>query len=796
MLKNYLKIAYRNMIRQKGYAFINIFGLAAGLACFILILLFVQHELSYDTFHEQDDRIYRVIQQRPGANGSVYWAVTSPALANTLVNEFPEVKVAASVTRTRDPLLTLGEKHYQDEGILADPHFFDVFTFPLLQGDAGTALAAPNSIVLTQSFARKMFGQENPVGQTLLYQNKDALVVTGIVADVPEKSHLSFEYVLPAESHIFYREGVTRQPWYNNGWFTYAVLEEGASAEQVEGKMRTFIDAHLADWRPEDRMQFLFQPLGDIHLRSPQPILGNERSGDVSYVYLFSAVGFLILLLACVNYTNLAVARSIKRAREVGLRRVVGAARGQLIGQFLGESLLTAFLALVLALGLVHLLLPFFGHLMERPIRMDYLDNALLLPGLVALVGLVGLLSGSYPAFFMVSLRPIEVLTGKQKGRASRFRMQRLLIVGQFAVSIALVAGSLIVYEQLQYVQQKDLGYDREHVVAVRANDPALSQNFARIRDEWLRNPRVVGVTYSKHLPTNVQTNQSMFDWEGSEGELLPSRTTGVDYDFLDVYGIDLVAGRAFSRAFATDSDAFLINETAAGALGWTPDEAVGKQFRYTDDRAETPRTIIGVMKDFHFNSIQGPLESLVLTLDMYPTGFISVKVRPDDLPETIALFEKTVTEFTSYPFEFQFLDDSFDQLYKNEARLGETLGFFTVIALLIASLGLFGLAAYSAEQRTKEIGIRKALGATVSGLVALLSSEFLKLVGLAFVVAAPLAYFAMQRWLEDFAYHIELGPGIFLTAGATALIISLASVSYQAIKAARANPVKSLRYE
>lgn len=798
MLKTYFKIAWRNLQRNPGYSFINIFGLAAGMACFIMILLFVQHELSYDRFHESGDEIYRVVQRRPASGGADYWATTSPAMAGTLNREFPEVVAATSVIPTFNPLLSLGDQHFKEQGILTDTHFLDIFTFPLLQGNPKTALKEPNSIVLTETLARKIFGSKDPMGQTLMYQDQHPHIVTGIIADVPETSHLTFSYILPAASDGYYKDCVTREPWFNNGLYTYIVLAQGATAGQVEGKMRAYIDRNLADWRPEDRMTFLFQPLMDIHLRSQHlDTFELERSGSYRYVYLFLAIGFVILLLACANYTNLAVARSIRRAQEVGMRKVAGAGRGQLMAQFLGESVIMTLLALVLALGLVHLLLPLFSHLMERPIRMNYLSNPLLLPGLLMLMLLVSLLSGSYPSFLMTSLRPIQVLTGKLGVRAGRSRIQRVLIVGQYAVSIALVAGSFIIYRQMQFVQSRDLGYNREHILTVKVNDQALSQHYTSIREGLLRDSRVIAMSYSLFLPTNVGQNQNMFDWEGSQGKLLPTHTTGVDYDFLNVYGIDLIAGRGFSRKFGTDTlDApiALINEATAKALGWKPEDAVGKKFGYSDGRGT--RTIIGVMKDFHFNSIHHSLGPLVLTLGQDATGYISARVRTENLPGTIALFEHAVKQFTPYPFEYQFLDDSFDQLYKRDVRLGEMFGFFTLLAILIASLGLFGLAAYTTEQRMKEIGVRKVLGATVTNIVGLLSKDYIKLVLLGFIIAVPLAWYIMNRWLEDFAYRIDIEWWMFALAGLLAVVIALLTVSSQSVKAALMDPVKSLRSE
>ena len=798
MLKNYLKVAFRALRRQKGYAFINIAGLAAGLACFILILLFVQHELSYDRFHKKREQIYRMIQLRHTPTGTDLWADTAPAMVPTIMREFPEIEVATTIGSTKDPLLSIGEKHFQNNGILADSNFFNVFSFSLLRGNPGTALKEANSVLLTKTLAATIFGDQDPMGQTLFYQNQQAHIVTGIIADVPRTSHIRFDYILPVQANKWYSVALDDPPWikFDNGWYTYARLAQGVNVEQLEKKVSAYVEEHRKN-RPENRYEYLFQPLTDIHLGSRQ--ISFETRANPEQVYLFLAIGFVILLLACINYTNLAVARSIKRAREVGLRKVVGAIRGQLLGQFLGESVLMTLLAFGLAIGLVHWLLPAFSHLVDRPIAMEYANNRWLLPGLLVLVLVVGLIAGSYPAFFMASLSPKLVLTGKTNGGGSRSWVQRLLLVGQFTASIVLVAGSLIVYQQLRYVSQQELGYDREYIVTVQTSDPALSRQYVSIRNALLRDPRVVAVSYSWHLPTNIGYKLFLAGWEGNDGAHLTTNTTRVDYDFVDVFGLEMAAGRPFSRAFGTDTlnaDIVMINETAARALGWTPEEAVGKQFHLADLKAGIPRTIIGVLKDFHFNSIHNTLEPLVLTLNRTSTGYISAKVRPEDLSGTLALLERTIKQFTPYPFEYHFLDERFDALYKQDVRLGETFGFFTILALLIASLGLFGLAAYAAEQRTREVGVRKVLGASVGSIVALLSKDFLKLVAVAFIVAVPLAYFAMQRWLEGFVYRIEIGPGVFVLTGGLVVTIAVLTVSYQSIKAALSDPVKSLRHE
>jgi len=799
MLKNYFVVTLRNLWKQKLYGFINIGGLAVGLACFILILHFVQHELSYDHFHEKGTQIFRAVQHRPTSNGINYWSATSPALAHTLVEEFPEVMQATTVGETYNPLLSWEDKHFQEKGILADENFLDIFSFPLLQGNPKTALKDKNSIVITASLAKKIFGDVDPMGKLLVYQNNESFTVTGIAADVTELSHIQFEYILPASSHIWYREGVNRQPWYNNGWYTYTLLLEGADVALLESKMRTYIDEKLSDWRPEDRMQFFFQPLANIHLRSQKYMSFDfEVKGDIKYVYLFSAIGFVILLLACVNYTNLAIVKSIKRAREVGMRKAVGATQWQLVIQFLSESIFMVFLASLLALGIADIAMPYFGELLERTLVIDYLGNTLLLPTLVGLVLLVGIISGSYPAFFMVSQRPIQALSGEKSGRSNRFIVQRFLIVLQYTVSIVLVIGSIVVHRQMQFMQNRELGYDREQILTVRANDREISRNYNAIYNKWLSDPKVTKVSYSKHLPTGVGNTQSMFNWEGSsDGELLSTSTTSIDYDFLELYGIEIVAGRGFSRSFAADTlgaPIAVVNEATVKALGWKPEDAIGQSFGYSDGQGS--RTIIGVMKDFHFNSIHDALGPLVLTLDKNPTGYISAKIRTENLPQTIALFEGTIKEYSPYPFAYQFIDDNFNELYKSEIRLGEMFGYFTFLAFLIASLGLFGLAAFTSEQRTKEVGIRKVLGASSSTIIQLLSQDFLKLVFISFVIASPIAWFSMTNWLQNFVYRIDLTWWIFALAGATAIMVALFTVSFQAIKAATMNPVKSLRSE
>ena len=796
MVKNYLKIAFRNLFKQKLYAVVNIVGLAVGLACVILILRYVQYELSFDTFHEKADQIHRIVQRQPGNVflGSDHFAVTPAPLAQTLVSEFPEVLYATTID-SYNALLSHSDQHFYEDGLRADEHVFQVFTFPMIQGNPETALAEPNTIVLTASLAAKIFGDEDPMGKILIHQNEDPFTVTGVIEDVPANAHFTFSYITSIRSQENYVSNLERNSWNSNSWFTYFVVQEDVSQDQLQAKMPAFTQKYLADDEddpddPNERNQYIVQALTSIHLYS-HVNFEMSANNDIKYIYLFSAIALVILLIACVNYMNLATARSITRAKEVGMRKVVGAHRGQLIRQFIGESMLMVFFALVLALILVHVLLPIFGRLVERDLALNYAEEGWLLLGLGGIGLVVSLFAGSYPALFMSALRPIHVLKGALGRGVRRSRLRSLLVVGQYTISIVLVIGSLVIYQQLRFIQNKELGYDREHVVVMPIRDRAVRQNTETIKNELRRHADVISVSTSSHLPARIASSTTVERWEGSsEGDELAIYQANIDYDFLDVFELELAEGRNYSRDFPSDTvGAFLLNETAVKALGW--DTAIGKQFHYW--RTDGP--VIGVVKDFHMHSLHQPIQPLMLRLGGW-VRHLSVKIRPQDIPGTLDFLEETMAQFSPYPFEYEFLDETFDQLYKTELRLGEAFGYFTLLALLIASMGLFGLAAFAAERRTKEIGVRKVMGASVPGVILLLSKGFTKLVAVAFVLAAPVAYFAMNHWLEDFAYRVDLSWPIFVVAGLAALLVSWLSVGYQSMKAARVNPVESLRYE
>ncbi len=791
MYRNYFKITVRNLVKQKLYATINIGGLAAGLSCFIIIALYVQHEFSFDRFYSNADRIYRVYQKQ-GENvflGSDFFAVTPSQLASVMEEEFPEV-VAATSVEDQTALLSTPKNSFWEKGIAGDHHFFDVFPISLLEGNSTHALEDPKSIVLTKSLAKKIFPHDDALGQSLKYQNGGSYIVTGIVDDPPSNSSFQYSYIINIHSNWWYGENMKRPKWNNNNVHTFFLMVEGADPEKLTGKFAKLIKkyrdhADYVDYHFKD--EYKIQPLPSMYLTSginfDIGLKGNER-----YVYLFSVVALIVLLLACVNYMNLAVARSINRAREVGLRKVAGALRIQLVWQFLGESVLIAFLSLSLAIGVTHLVLPVFGSVMERPIEFNILSNTWLIPGLLLLVIGVGILSGSYPAVFMSGLRPVEVLKGKVVGKLSSSRLQRGLIVIQYAASIELVIGSIVIYQQLQYMKRKELGFDKSGVVVLPVHDYKLP--FASLRNEWLQFPGIEGITMSTKLPVNISSSHILNDETTAEKDddiaIYECRT---DADFIEVFDIELLAGRNLSMTKSDSLEAYLINETAARALGWTPEEAIGKQV--VDDGK---KTIVGVIKDFHMHSMHLPIAPLLLRVSTGWASFVSVRIERGKEQECIAMMEQSLKKHSPWPFEYQFLDEEFNRLYHSETKLGEIFGVFTFVSIMIASLGLFGLAAFMTGQRTKEIGIRKVLGASAQQIVILLSKDFLLLVAIAFILAVPVGWFGMNTWLEDFAYRINIEWWTFALAGLMALVIAKLTISYQSIRASTANPVESLK--
>lgn len=787
MLKNYFTVALRTLRRQSGYTVINVVGLAVGLACCLLIALYVRHELSYDRYHVNADRIYRagyVMDARVEVHQT---ARTPHPLAPVLVSEFPETKAAVRFRRAEAVIRHDEESFRETAFYYADAAVFDVFSFSLIEGDPATALTAPFSLVLTEEAAHRYFGETSPIGRSLLVPDVGTFTITGVLQNLPSQSHFTFDLLASYATLEVMRPEALRQ-WDSAVTSTYVLLAEGIKAAALEAKFSLLVDRYLGPNAGNSR--FFLDPLTRLHLHSD---LAGElgEGGDARSLYVFAGIALFILLIACINFMSLTTARSARRTREVGMRKVVGASRIQLIVQFLAESVLLAMVALGVALILVDLTLPAFNALTGKALAVEWFSGWFVPVTLAGIVLVVGLLAGSYPAFVLSAFRPTDVLQGQTAPGSAGARLRSVLVVVQFSIAIALVAGTLVMAEQLAFLHDKDLGFDKEQVVVISMQDEAVRGRYQVLKDELLAHPNVLAAAASYHTPGRG-LGQYYVDVEGREDALILP-TYIVDEDYLETMGMEVVTGRGFSKTLPTDAtEAFMINETAARRFGW--DEPLGKTIIWDDAKQGT---VIGVVKDFHVQSLYQPIEPLIIHFDPDYFRRLSVRIRPTDIPNTLA-FLKAVYEQAdpNHPFEYGFLDEDFAIHYQAEQRAARLVRYAALLAIFIACLGLFGLAALTTEQRTKEIGIRKVLGASVPGLVALLSKDFARLVLMSFVVAVPFMYFGLRAWLDDFAYHISLGMDVFLLAGMLAFGIALGTVSYQAIRTALTDPIESLRYE
>jgi putative ABC transport system permease protein len=792
MLWNYLKVTWRNIRRYKGYSFINIVGLAVGLTSCILILLWVQDELSYDRFHTSADDLYRIVAEwRKTEPATHYWPVCAP-LAPALKEEFPEIIRATRFTRLRrGQLVKFGDKNFTEAQIcLTDPDFFEMFTFPFIQGDVQTALSNPDSFVLTEEMAAKYFGTENPLGKTLNINNEYDFTVTGVIKNIPHNSHLQFDFLASfVRIEDFERAWAVLDNWTLSGFATYVQLDKNASRVELTDKIANYLQKHVQ----ESKDIIYLQSLKDVHLFSSHIQFGMEGQGDIRYVYIFSIVAFFILVIASINFMNLATARSSNRVKEVGLRKVVGAKRAQLIRQFFCESVVMAFCSLILAVVLVELFLPVFINLSGKQLSLDFTSHINILSAIVLLTLITGFLSGSYPALFLSSLRPVKILKGISKTEGQGYLFRRILVVSQFSLSILLIICTVVVSHQVGFMRNKKLGFDKEQVAYFPIRDE-LVQRYESLKSELLKNTGIKNVAVSSNLPTSgVILTTDKVTWEGKNPEeVVVLEVTSAGYDFTETFNMEMVKGRSFSKEFSSDEEeAIVINETAEKIIGI--EDPAGKQLVF----GESAVTIIGVVKDYHFKSLHSEIEPLVLAIVPSLYRYVFVKLDAADIPNTLINIESTWKSFfPDTPFEFHFLDEAYEKLYRSEQQMGTLFNSFTILAVFISCLGLFGLASFMAEKRTKEIGIRKVLGASVIGIVALLNKQFAKWVLIANVIAWPVAYYAMSRWLQGFAYRINLGIWIFALAAAIALGIAVVTVSYQSIKAALANPADSLRYE
>ncbi len=806
MIRNFLKTAFRNLWRNRGFTAINIFGLAIGIATCLVIVLFVLNELSYDRFHVKADRIYRVTFGGVVEGGELKEAVTMPPVAQALKTDFPEVEQA---TRLRDygrPRLRYQNNMYKDDPLgFVDSNFFQVFSFPLIKGNPATALVEPNSIVITTAVAKKYFGNEDPMGKMIEFPDQHAsLKVTGLINEMPTSSHFRYS-ILGSLASI----PDARDPsWMTSNFYTYVLLAKGVDYHKINERLPGLFEKYVGPQMVQamgmtieqfkangNHLGLHLQRLTDIHLHSD--LTGDIAvHGDIRYVYIFTAVAIFILLIACINFMNLATAKASSRAKEICVRKVIGSGKGQLIRQFLLESLLLTSIGLILAIILVFWALPIFSDIAGQDLSEQLRSNPLVLPGLLLFGLLTGVLAGSYPAFFMSSFNPITVLKGKFTYGKGTINLRSGLVVFQFFISIILIVATAVVFNQLSYIQHKKLGYDKNQVVVI-PDTWWLGKNQEAYRQQLLADPRIVSVSSSRYLPAGPSNNNNFFvSRDGRASESIKTLRYETDENYIPTLGIEMAFGRNFSRDYGADSTAMILNETAAKLFGWNK-EAIGHTIIHRDnDGTSITYHVIGVVKDFHFRSLHEKITPLVMTLGS-DFGTMIAKVKTADISGVLSSMKKNWDDFKpEESFFYSFLDDRYNNMYKAEQTIGKVLGIFTSLTILVACLGLFGLATITAEQRTKEIGIRKVLGANVAGIVSLLSKDFLKLVLIAFIIAAPVGWYVMSRWLQDFEYRINLSWTVFALAAVLAIVITLVTVSFQAIRAAIANPVNSLRSE
>ncbi len=808
MLRNNLIIAWRNIKKHKGFSFINIAGLVLGFTFFILISVYIRYELSYDRFHKNADSIYRVISKADQAiDGSIWWNSTSGVLKSALRDECPDVKNAArlclwrSLINLRGLFSAGGVSYFESAVYIVDPEFLEIFSFPLVAGDPRSALRDPFSILISRRMAEKYFGHEDPVGKVLTADDAYTYKVTGVLENVPANSHIHFDFLISFSTIYAFPEGKEGmvEKWGSQNFITYVQLAEGARPENVQALLPSIIKKHRGQ---RFKNHYFLDPLTRIHLHS-NINLDLEANNSIFIVYLMSAIALVILLIACFNYMNLSTARSVLRSKEVGIRKVVGADRRHLVRQFIGESLLFALMAMLISLVLARFLLPAFGRFMDRDLRFSLVSgHAAFVLLIVGAALAVGLLAGSYPAFFLSAFKPAEAVKLAFRSHSkSPLHVRNILVVSQFAISIGLIICALAIHGQLAYIRNKDLGFRKDHIVVVRVQDQKLRQNHEPLLEALKQQAGILDVTVSDDLPSAIGGGGGA-DWEGkTEGQANPNFANAfVGDNFLDFYGIELVAGRNFSKKRPADGTAYIINETAVRAMGI--EDPVGKRFRHWKGDG----TIIGVIKDFHFASLRLGVGPVVLSLiyegdDDYlntygVVNYYSIRIGSADVPGTIKLIESIYKKFTDYPFSLTFLDERVEAMYRADQKLGRSFIAFSLMAIFIACLGLVGLASFTAEQKTKEIGIRKVLGASTSGVIALLSREFMKWVVLANLIAWPIGYFAMRSWLQNFAYRTSLTVPMFLGAGLAAFFIAAVVISAQTYRAATANPVESMRYE
>jgi putative ABC transport system permease protein len=788
MLKNYFKIAFRNLIRHKAYSIINIAGLAIGMASSILILLWVQNELSYDRFHKNADQVYRIT-----CNAGDFRAAVNPAaMPAGLKEEMPVIKNTVRLSHMNTVLFEAGSRKFEEKHTFyADPSFMDVFSFPLVKGDRATALKRVDGVLITEDMAKKYFGQQDAIGKVLRKDNGSNVVVTGVLANIPSNSHLQFDFILPMASIAKTDYDLINNKWDGFNFYTYVQLNKNfvpsvASLTGLEQQMNQIHHKHV----PGMKVEFHLQPLTSIHLHSNLQV-DLSGHGNIQYVNIFFIVAILILIVACINFMNLATARSARRAKEIGLRKVSGAIRGQLILQFLSESILISFFALLLALGLVFIFLPVFNNLAEKKLVIDVLDAKFLL-SLFGIVMVTGLISGSYPALFLSGFNPVKVLKGNMKSMGGNLLFRNGLVVTQFVVSIVLLVGTVTIYNQLKFIRTRSPGFAKENLLYMPVTGDLYGKMQA-LRTELIQNPLTSDFTIISDLPTNLIAGTINVQWEGKDPKsqvVIPSMD--VDGNFTRVFKMKLLTGRSFSDLFKADSNNYVVNEKMLSVMGIKAATAVGKPLSFGNIKG----VIVGVVKDFNFKPIQQTIEPLVLRFNRNEDNVV-IRTRPESTEATIKALGKINQQLNpAYPLQYDFLDQDLANLYKGEQQMGSIFNLFAGLAIFISCLGLYGLSAFIAEQRTKEIGVRKVLGASIFNLVYLLSGGITRLILIAIVIAVPLSWYVASSWLTSFAYHVSVGWIVFVIVSLAALAIAWLTVSYESVKAAIVNPIRSLRAE
>lgn len=807
MIKNYFQIAWRNIRKNKLFSVINILGLSLGIATCFILMLYVQDELSYDRFNKKADDIVRVIFQADINGGKINESVVMPPVAQTMKRDFPEVEDATRLKAYGAAKITYKDKVFKDDQLAyVDPNFFGIFTLPMIEGNAKTALLEPSTVVITKATAQKYFGKENAIGKIIVFNNsfdntEENYTVTGVIENIPPNSHFHFDMFGSMKGW----KNATSDTWLGSSYYTYLLLKPGTDRKKMEAKFPAMVAKYMG---PQIQQQmglslqqfitkgnslgFALQPLTSIHLHS-ETNNEFEPGGNAKYVYIFAGVALFLLIVACINFINLSTAGASKRAKEVGIRKVSGSGRFQLIRQFLSESIVITLFALLIAIAMLQLALPAFNTISGKHLSFGVKP----IIGLIGLGLVVGIISGIYPAFYLSSFKPIAVLKGKITTTHKSFGLRSSLVVFQFFISVALIIGTIIVYQQMKFMQNKDLGYNKDQLLII-PNSYVLGKNEQVFKQQMLQDQGIENATMSWYKPAGPSNYNNALAYPQGDDHLI---VNGVDYhvdeEYIPTMGMQIINGRNFSKDFKTDSSAIILNETAAKALGWNNANAVGKTvIRQNSDKGENfPFHVIGVVKNFNFKSLHEAISPLYMTLQ--PEGGLIFRIKTKDVAGLLATTKKQWDSYnTGEPFAYNFMDDLFDKTYAAEQKTGTILNIFSVLIIFVACLGLFGLVTYTAEQRTKEIGIRKVLGASASQVMQMLSKEFLKLVLIASLIAFPVAWWGMNKWLQGFAYRINISWWVFVIAGFTALLIALITISFQAIKAAIANPVKSLRTE